>query len=126
MLDLLSKLPEIEEGDEEEEMEFQSLGKNSSRYLRGDFEEVDVRPEDLVDLDDEDDEDQSWFVHGGEGSRRHGEGRAENAQAPQKRHQEGGFNKSKKFDKNGKGGSHFAGGDRGFKKGGFKKPNRNK
>ena len=126
MLDLLSKLPEIEEEDDEEEMEFKSLGKNSSRYLRGDFEEVEVRPEDLVDLDDEDDEDQSWFVHGGEGARHHGEGRSENALSPQKRYHEGGSNKSKKFDKNSKGGSHFGGSDRGPKKGGFKKPNRNK
>ena len=126
MLDLLSKLPEIEEEDDEEEMEFKSLGKNSSRYLRGDFEEVEVRPEDLVDLDDEDDEDQSWFVHGGEGARHHGEGRSENALSPQKRYHEGGSNRSKKFDKNSKGGSHFGGSDRGPKKGGFKKPNRNK
>ena len=61
MLDLLGKLPELEEDDEDEE--FESIDRNSKRYYRGDFEDVDVDPDSLLELDDE--EDESWFVHGG-------------------------------------------------------------
>ena len=65
MLDLFGKLPEIYDPEEDEE-QFSSLRQNSDRYLRGDFESVDVDPDSLEDVDDEDDEeeeDPSWFLH---------------------------------------------------------------
>lgn len=60
MLDLLGKLPEIYDPEDDEE-EFTSLRKNSDKYIRGDFETVDVDPETLEEIDDDD---ESWFVHG--------------------------------------------------------------
>lgn len=65
MIDLFGKLPVLydQEGDEEE---FSSLRKNSNKYLRGDFETVEIDPSILEELSDDDDEDQSWFVRGGQ------------------------------------------------------------
>jgi len=61
MIDLIGKLPELELDSDEE---FGSLAENSQRYLRGDFETVDVDPDSLVEIDDEEDEDEDagWFV----------------------------------------------------------------
>ena len=74
MLDLFGKLPEVEidasDGDD-----FRSIERNSKRYFNGEFEDVDVNPDELVDLDDEEDEndsngDMSWLVRGGARERR--------------------------------------------------------
>ena len=67
MLDLFGKLPELKF--DFNDGEFDSLERNSQRYMRGDFETVDVDPDELVDLDDEEDEedsgDMSWLIPGG-------------------------------------------------------------
>lgn len=64
MIDLFGKLPELYDPESDEE-EFSSLRDNSDRYVRGDFESVDVDPDALEEIDEDDDEDKSWFVPGG-------------------------------------------------------------
>ena len=60
MLDLLGKLPELPQAVDA----FESLERNSARYMVGDFEEVDVDSSQLVD-DDDDDEESGLFQEGG-------------------------------------------------------------
>lgn len=119
MLDLLSKLPELEDDGEEEE--FESIGRNSDRYLRGDFEEVDVDPDSLVDVDDAEDEagDRSWFIRGG--SKSNGE-RGENRGAW--KHGNGCRDElsERRQNKFGKPKSKFGGHDKYSKKSGGKRP----
>ncbi len=66
MIDLIGKLPELElDSDEFSSGEFSSIARNSERYLRGDFETVDVDPDSLVEIDDDEEdeeEDENWFV----------------------------------------------------------------
>ncbi len=61
MLDLFGKLPELNL--EIDSSEFESLARNSERYMRGEFETVDVEPDELVDLDD--DGDMDWLIRRG-------------------------------------------------------------
>ncbi len=61
MIDLLSKLPGLYDSDTEDE-EFSSLRQNGERYICGDFDSIDVEPDTLEEIEDDD---QSWFVHGG-------------------------------------------------------------
>lgn len=127
MLDLLGKLPEIEMDDEEEDEKFESLGRNSKRYLRGDFEEVDVDPDSLVDIDDdEDDEEKSWFVHGGSNpaNRRPAEPRDDNRQNQKKNRPQNGGSDGKHHNKSGKSGFKAGGHDKKFKKGGASRDKR--
>ncbi|MBQ9872926.1 MAG: 6,7-dimethyl-8-ribityllumazine synthase [Thermoguttaceae bacterium] len=72
MIDLLSKLPPLYDP-EDDEREFESLRKNGERYVRGDFETVEVDPESFEEIDGEDDEEEDspeWFVRGNRGSER--------------------------------------------------------
>ena len=126
MLDLLGKLPELYDP-EEDEKEFSSLSRNSDRYVRGDFETVDVDPDSLEEIDDEDDEDgEPWFVHGGKfGSkepfgRQEGKGRSGKSQFKgneDRREQKGrSFDKSKSHKQSGHDKKHKKdGGNRGRK-----------
>ncbi|MBQ3823110.1 MAG: 6,7-dimethyl-8-ribityllumazine synthase [Thermoguttaceae bacterium] len=126
MLDLLGKLPELYDP-EEDEKEFSSLSRNSDRYVRGDFETVDVDPDSLEEIDDEDDEDgEPWFVHGGKfGSkepfgRQEGKGRSGKSQFKgneDRREQKGRpFDKSKSHKQSGHDKKHKKdGGNRGRK-----------
>ena len=121
MLDLLGKLPEVEMNGEDDEEEFESIGRNARRYVAGDFEEVDVDPSTLVDLDDEDDEEKSWFVPGGSGAK--GKRPGENSQNYGSK-KPGGKHEGKFGNKFGK--PNFKSGDRngGFKRNGDKRGKR--
>ena len=119
MLDLLGKLPEVEIDDEDDDADFESIRRNAKRYIAGDFEEVDVDPSTLVDVDDEDDEDKSWFVHGGVNAQGKRPGDALLNHGPKK---SGGKHEGKFGGKFGK--SNFKSGDRGdrgFKRNGDKR-----
>ena len=66
MIDLFGRLPELEIGEET----YDSLEANAKRYHAGDFETVDVDPNELIDLDEAEvgedaDGDMSWLVKGG-------------------------------------------------------------
>lgn len=116
MLDLLGKLPELEVDDEEEG--FESIKRNAKRYIAGDFEEVDVDPETLVDLDEDDEEDKSWFVPGGsntKGARFEEKSQNYGAKKP------GGKHDGKFGNKHGRPNFKSGGRDGGFKKGGDKR-----
>ena len=116
MIDLLGKLPEPYDPDADEE-EFASLRQNGERYIRGDFESVDVDPSSLEEIDD-DDEDQSWFVHGGRSSSKESFKRFETDKRTGKRHEDRG-NKASSF---GQSKSHKPGNfEKKSKKGGDKK-----
>ena len=68
----MSKLPPLYDP-EDDEREFESLRKNGERYVRGDFETVEVDPESFEEIDGEDDEEEDspeWFVRGNRGSER--------------------------------------------------------
>ena len=121
MLDLLGKLPEVEMNGEDDEEEFESIGRNARRYVAGDFEEVDVDPSTLVNLDDEDDEEKSWFVPGGSGAK--GKRPGENSQNYGSK-KPGGKHEGKFGNKFGK--PNFKSGDRngGFKRNGDKRGKR--
>ena len=97
-------------------------------YVRGDFEPVDVNPDDLIEIDDEDEEDGGdWFFRGGDfarksdapsgkrdgGDRRGGNGGAKPAK-------KGGFGGGKPAKKGGFGGPKSGGKDGGKKFGGKK------
>lgn len=109
MIDLLGKLPELYDPESDEE-EFSSLRQNGERYIRGDFESIDVDPNSLEEIDD--DNDQSWFIPGGRFSPKGDDKRLG------KRHEDRG-NKASSFEKSK---PHKSGGfDKKFKKGGDKK-----
>ena len=100
--------------DEDDDADFESIRRNAKRYIAGDFEEVDVDPSTLVDVDDEDDEDKSWFVHGGVNAQGKRPGDALQNHGPKK---SGGKHEGKFGGKFGK--SNFKSGDRGDR--GFKR-----
>lgn len=71
MIDLFGKLPELKYEDEDDDFAAETLDRNAARYVRGDFEPVDVDPNDLVEIDDEDEEDGGdWFFRGGDFARK--------------------------------------------------------
>lgn len=71
MIDLFGKLPELKYEDEDDDFAAETLGRNAARYVRGDFEPVDVDPNDLIEIDDEDEEDGGdWFFRGGDFARK--------------------------------------------------------
>ena len=71
MIDLFGKLPELKYEDEEDDFAAESIERNAARYVRGDFEPVDVNPDDLIEIDDEDEEDGGdWFFRGGDFARK--------------------------------------------------------
>ena len=121
MLDLLGKLPEVEINVEDDDEGFESIRRNARRYIAGDFEEVDVDPETLVDLDEDDDEEKSWFVPGGSNakSKRFGE-KSQNFGAKNP----GGKHEGKFGNKHGKPNFKSGGRDKGFKRGGDKREKR--
>ena len=111
MIDLLGKLPEPYDPESDEE-EFSSLRQNGERYIRGDFESIDVDPDSLEEIDD-DDNDQSWFIPGGRFSPKTDDKHAG------KRHEDHRGKKTSSFEKSK---SHKQGGfDKKIKKGGDKK-----
>lgn len=125
MIDLFGKLPELKYEDEDDDFAAETLDRNAARYVRGDFEPVDVDPNDLVEIDDEDEEDGGdWFFRGGDfarksdapsGKRDGGDRRGGNGGKPAKKG--GGFGAGKPKSKfGGKPGSKDGG-----KKGGGKK-----
>lgn len=129
MIDLLGKLPELKyEDDEDDDFAAESIERNAARYVRGDFEPVDVNPDDLIEIDDEDEEDGGdWFFRGGDfarksdapsgkrdgGDRRGGSGGGKPAK-------KGGFGGGKPAKKGGFGGPKSGGKDGGKKFGGKK------
>ncbi len=125
MIDLFGKLPELKFEDEDDDFAAETLDRNAARYARGDFEPVDVNPDDLIEIDDEDDEDGGdWFFRGGDfarksdapsGKRDGGDRRGGNGGKPAKK--SGGFGSGKPKSKfGGKPGAKDGG-----KKGGGKK-----
>ncbi len=71
MIDLFGKLPELKYEDEDDDFAAETLDRNAARYVRGDFEPVDVDPNDLIEIDDEDEEDGGdWFFRGGDFARK--------------------------------------------------------
>jgi 6,7-dimethyl-8-ribityllumazine synthase len=123
MIDLLGKLPELKYEDEEDDFAAESIERNAARYARGDFEPVDVNPDDLIEIDDEDEEDGGdWFFRGGDfarkpdapsgkrdgGDRRGGNGGGKPAK-------KGGFGGGKPAKKGGFGGPKSGGKDGGKK-----------
>lgn len=122
MLDLFGKLPEIEvDEDEDDEEEFESIRRNSKRYFAGDFEEVDVDPSTLQDIDEDDEEDKSWFVHGGLNTQ--GKRLGDDSQNRSSK-KFGGKREGKPGGKFGKPNFKSGDRDRGFKKGGDKRGKR--
>ncbi|MBR4834374.1 MAG: 6,7-dimethyl-8-ribityllumazine synthase [Thermoguttaceae bacterium] len=125
MIDLLGKLPELKYEDEDDDFAAESIERNAARYARGDFEPVDVDPNDLIEIDDEDEEDGGdWFFRGGDfarkpdapsGKRDGGDRRGGNGGKPAKKG--GGFGSGKPKSKFGGKPSSKDGG----KKGGGKK-----
>ena len=121
MLDLLGKLPELEINEEDDEG-FESIRRNAKRYIAGDFEDVDVDPETLVDLDDEDDdEDRSWFVPGGSDAKRARFGEKSQDRGAKK---PGGKHDGKFGNRHGKSNFKSGGRDKGFKRNGDKREKR--
>ena len=109
MIDLFGKLPELDYENEVDASEFSSLGKNSKMYRDGDFEDVDVYPDELVDVpeDDEEEEDgEPWFLRGNaqSGAKKERDGR------PEKSERHGFSGKKRDGERNGKGEQY-----RGFK-----------
>ena len=129
LCDLLGKLPELKyEDEEDDDFAAESIERNAARYARGDFEPVDVNPDDLIEIDDDDEEDGGdWFFRGGDfarksdapsgkrdgGDRRGGSGGSKPAK-------KGGFGGGKPAKKGGFGGSKSGGKDGGKKFGGKK------
>jgi 6,7-dimethyl-8-ribityllumazine synthase len=113
MIDLLAKLPELYDPESDEE-EFSSLRQNSERYVRGDFEPVEVDPDSLEEIDDDDVP--NWFIRGGSagskgadqrndrGDKRSGKrsddrsGSKNPSSGKSKPHKTGGFDKKSKKD----------------------------
>lgn len=91
MIDLLGKLPELKFDDEEDFSE--TLDRNGARYVRGDFEPVDVNPDDLIEIDDEDDEEEGgdWFFRGGDFAKKSGDGDEKRKFVGKKGPKKGGF-----------------------------------
>lgn len=125
MIDLFGKLPELKYEDEDDDFAAETLDRNAARYVRGDFEPVDVDPNDLVEIDDEDEEDGGdWFFRGGDfarksdapsGKRDSGDRRGGNGGKPAKKG--GGFGAGKPKSKfGGKPGSKDGGKKNGGKK----------
>lgn len=125
MIDLFGKLPELKYEDEDDDFAAETLDRNAARYVRGDFEPVDVDPNDLVEIDDEDEEDGGdWFFRGGDfarksdapsGKRDGGDRRGGNGGKPAKKG--GGFGAGKPKSKfGGKPGSKDGGKKNGGKK----------
>lgn len=125
MIDLFGKLPELKYEDEDDDFAAETLDRNAARYVRGDFEPVDVDPNDLVEIDDEDEEDGGdWFFRGGDfarksdapsGKRDGGDRRGGNGGKPAKKG--GGFGAGKpKLKFGGKPGSKDGGKKNGGKK----------
>ena len=117
MIDLFGKLPELKYEDEEDDFAAESIERNAARYARGDFEPVDVNPDDLIEIDDEDEEDGGdWFFRGGDFARK--------SDAPSGKRdggdRRGGNGGGKPAKKGGFGGSKSGGKDGGKKFGGKK------
>ena len=117
MIDLLGKLPELKYEDEDDDFAADSIERNAARYARGDFEPVDVNPDDLIEIDDEDEEDGGdWFFRGGDFARK--------SDAPSGKRdggdRRGGSGGGKPAKKGGFGGSKSGGKDGGNKFGGKK------
>ncbi len=101
MIDLFGKLPELDYEHEVDATDYPSIGKNAQLYRDGDFEDVDVYPDELVDLpDDEEDEDaEPWFLHG-----KHPVGSKQDRGARrEKSERQGGPEKKRDGDRHGKG-----------------------
>ena len=64
MIDLLGKLPKLYDPKEDEEA-FQSLERNSERYIRGDFDPIEIDPDALEEIEEDEEEGEvhePWFL----------------------------------------------------------------